>query len=222
MIHLFPHWNWKGREGEVIPVLCYTNCDAVELFLNGKSIGEKRIEFPRQGNSGAWDRYDKPLVNPTTADLHLEWDVPYEAGTLRAVGKKDGKIVATEEVRTTGAPYAIRLRADRDTLSAGERDVAGITAEIVDAVGNVVPTAGNFVRFSLAGPGKIIGVDNGDPADHSLFKSDSRRAFNGLCLAVVQTKGTAGTISFTAGSEGLKGSTIEVTVEGGNPLPSLP
>ena len=67
MIHLFPHWNWEGREGQVIPVLCYTNCDAVELFVNGKSFGEKRLEYPRQGTSGGWNSYDKPRVHPTTA-----------------------------------------------------------------------------------------------------------------------------------------------------------
>ncbi len=104
MLHLFPHWNWEGREGQIIPVLCYTNCNEVELFLNGKSYGEKRIEFPRQGHSGAWNKYANPVVNPTTADLHLEWDIPYEPGTLKAVGKIDGKIVCTEELRTTGEP----------------------------------------------------------------------------------------------------------------------
>jgi beta-galactosidase len=229
MIHLFPHWNWPartpsegGREGQVMPVLCYTNCDAVELFLNGKSFGEKRIEFPRQGNSGAWDRYDKPLVNPTTADLHLEWDVPYEPGTLKAVGKKDGKPVFTEEVGTTGIPAAIRLRVDRDTLNAGERDVANVEVGIVDAKGKVVPTADNLVFFSLKGAGKIIGVDNGDPADHNRYKADRRRAFNRLCLAVVQSSDKPGLITLTATSGDLKRSRIRIAVRNGNPLPALP
>ncbi len=107
MVHLFPHWNWPGREGQAIPVLCYTNCSAVELFLNGKSFGEKRIEFPRQGNSGSWNGYDKPRVFPTTSDLHLEWDVPYEPGFLKVIGKKDGKVVCSEEIRTAGTPAAL-------------------------------------------------------------------------------------------------------------------
>jgi beta-galactosidase len=222
MIHLFPRWNWKGREGQVISVLCYTNCDAVELFLNGKSFGEKRVEFPRQGNSGAWNRYDKPLLNPTTADLHLEWDVPYAPGTLKAVGKKSGKVVCTQEVRTTGASSAIRLRVEHDTLNAGERDVANVEVEIVDAEGNVAPTADNLVHFSLEGDGKIIGVDNGDPGDHSTYKVDQRKAFNGLCLAVVQSSDKPGTITLTATSGDLKKATVEIIVRKGNPLPGLP
>jgi beta-galactosidase len=88
MIHLAPHWNWKGKEGKVLQVMAYTNCDSVELFVNGRSFGIKALEFPRQGNSGGWNRYDRPPVNTTTGDLHLLWDVPYETGTLKAVGKK--------------------------------------------------------------------------------------------------------------------------------------
>ena len=82
VLHLFPHWNWPGREGQVIPVLAYTNCNIVELFLNGRSLGEKRLEFPAQGTSGGWNTYALPGVNPTTNDLHLSWDVPYEPGVL--------------------------------------------------------------------------------------------------------------------------------------------
>jgi beta-galactosidase len=109
MLHLFPHWNLEGREGRVIPVLAYTNCDAVELYVNGKSYGEKRLEFPRQGNSGGWNRYEFPQKFATTAELHLSWDVPYEAGIVKAVGKKNGQIVCTEIIETTGKPAAIRL-----------------------------------------------------------------------------------------------------------------
>jgi beta-galactosidase len=222
MIHLFPHWNWKGREGQVIPILCYTNCDAVELFLNGKSFGEKRVEFPRQGNSGAWNHYDKPLVNPTTADLHLQWDVPYEPGTLKAVGRKDAKIVCVEEIQTTGAPAAIRLKVDRDTIDAGERDIAHVEVEIVDEGGNVVPTADNLVHFSVEGAGRLTGVDNGDPADHSSYKTNQRKAFNGLCLVVIQSSDKPGTITLTATSRDVKKSTVEIIVQKGNPLSALP
>jgi beta-galactosidase len=88
VLRLFPHWNWPGREGQVIPVLAYTNCNSVELFLNGRSIGEKRFEFPAQGTSGGWNTYAQPVVRATTSDLHLSWDVPYEPGVLRAVGKR--------------------------------------------------------------------------------------------------------------------------------------
>ena len=123
MIHLFPHWNWKGKEGQIIPVMVYTNCDTVELFLNGKSWGMKSLEFPRQGNAGSWNRYEKPPVYAATGDLHLSWDVPYTPGVLKVVGRKGGRVACEEEVRTTGEPAAIRLSADRDSITT-HRDVA--------------------------------------------------------------------------------------------------
>src|SRR5919106_3204473 len=125
VLHLFPHWNWPGRAGQVIPVVAYTNCNIVELFLNGRSLGEKRLEFPAQGTSGSWNTYARPVVNPTTSDLHLSWDVPYEPGVLRAVGKRrDGTVACNAEVRTAGPPAAIKLTAERDTISNGVGDVA--------------------------------------------------------------------------------------------------
>ena len=128
VLRLFPHWNWPGRDGQVIPVLAYTNCNIVELFLNGRSLGEKRLEFPAQGTSGGWNTYALPLVNPTTTDLHLSWDVPYEPGVLRAVGKRrDGTVACRREVRTAGPPAAIRLSVDRDTITTGAGDVAHVT-----------------------------------------------------------------------------------------------
>jgi beta-galactosidase len=212
MIHLFPHWNWKGREGQIIPVLCYSNCNSIELFINGKSLGEKRMEFPRQGHSGAWNRYDKPQVFPTTADLHLQWDVPYEPGIIKAVGKKDGKIVCTEEIHTTGKTSAIGLSLDQDTINAGNRIIENIEVEVLDSNGNVVPTADNLITFSIEGEGEIIGVDNGDPKDHDSYKTSQRRAFNGLCFVVVQASGKKGTIKLTAQSDGLKEAIINIDV----------
>ena len=213
MVHLFPHWNWAGRAGQVIPVLCYTNCDAVELFLNGKSFGEKRMEYPRQGNSGGWNLYDKPQVHPTTSDLHLQWDVPYSAGVLKAVGKKEGKIVCTEEIRTTEAPDAIKLKADRKSISADGRDVVHIEFSVVDKNGNIVPTADNLIKFTIEGEGKLIGVDNGNPVDHDSYKIPQRKVFNGLGLAIIQSSGKAGNIKLTAKSERLKAAEIGINVK---------
>ena len=102
MIHLFPHWNWKGQEGKIIPVICYTGCYRVEVFPNGTSYGTKAYQFPRPGTSGGWNRYAKPPVQTTTADLHLAWDVPYQPGTLRVVGYKDGQEVCATDISTTG------------------------------------------------------------------------------------------------------------------------
>jgi beta-galactosidase len=149
MIHLFPHWNlpagqasWNAK-GKVIPVMAYTNCDTVELFLNGKSFGAKAVQFPRPGNSGAWNRYDTPPVSVTTSDLHLSWDVPYEPGILKAIGRRGGKIVAQEEIKTAGMPVAVRLTTDKNTINAGPADVAHIKAEVIDENGYAVPDAAN-------------------------------------------------------------------------------
>ncbi|MCK9210127.1 MAG: DUF4982 domain-containing protein [Ignavibacteriaceae bacterium] len=214
MIHLFPHWNWNGKEGQIIPVLCYTNCDAVELFLNGKCFGEKRLEFPRQGNSGGWNLYDKPQVHPSTADLHLSWDVPYQPGTLKAVGKKDGKIVLVEEMHTAGEPAALQLQVDRATLNSNSQDVTIITVKVIDAESTVVPIADNLIQFSIEGEGKIIGVDNGNPVDHDPYKSNKRKAFNGLCLAVVQSTEKAGKITVTVKSDGLRSASVGIVSQG--------
>ena len=210
MIHLFPHWNWKGKEGQVIQVMAYSNCDSVELFLNGKSFGIKASQFPRPGNSGAWNRYDVPPVGITTGDLHLTWDVPYEPGTLKAVGRKGGKIAVEEEIKTTGAPATIRLSVDRDTISADQRDVAHVKIEVVDENGYIVPDADNLIQLKIDGFGNLIGFDNGNPADHTSMKSNERKTFNGLALAVIQSSNTEGKINITASSPSLKGASIEI------------
>jgi beta-galactosidase len=212
MVHLLPHWNWAGREGQVIPVLCYSNCSSVELFLNGKSFGVKSLEFPRPGTSGGWNTYAQPPVLPSTADLHLSWDVPYEPGILKAVGYRNGKPVCEEMITTAGPAKALVLTADRDTLSAAPDTVAEVTVKVVDAQGNMVPEAANLVSFAVDGPAKLVGVDNGDPANHDSYQASSRPAFNGLALAVVRLTGTAGRVSVTATSPGLAPATVRINV----------
>ncbi len=212
VLHVFPHWNWKGKEGQFVPVTCYTNCDTVELFLNGKSVGLKGYAFPRLGMEGRYGNYPaRARVPRTTADLHLEWDVPYEAGTLKAVGTKDGKVVSTVEVMTTGEPAAIGLSVDRANIMADRRDVAHIAVQILDGQGRVVPTADNEVTFEIAGEGKLIGLDNGDPQSHEDYKSNRRRAFNGLCLAILQATAKAGQIRVTANAPGLQAAAVTIS-----------
>lgn len=213
MIHLAPHWNWKGKEGKVLQVMAYTNCDSVELFLNGKSFGIKALEFPRQGNSGGWNRYDRPLVNITTGDLHLTWDVPYEAGELKAVGRKGGKIVTEEKITTPGAPARISLSADRTSIQAKPSEVVHCTVTILDANGNIIADANNLVTLTVEGAGQLIGFDNGNPADHTSMKSKERRTFNGLALGVIQPGVKAGTIKIKATSPGLQEMTVDVLVQ---------
>jgi beta-galactosidase len=212
MVHLFPHWNWKGRQGQFIPVTCYTNCDTVELFINGRSVGVRGYEFPRYGMQGRYGNIaprDRALR--TTADLHLSWDVPYEPGTLKVVGTKDGNVVATVEISTTGEPAAIRLSTDRAELAADRRDVAHIVVEILDQQGRVVPDAANDIAFTLQGEARLIGVDNGDPQSHDSYKTPHCKAFNGVCLAVVQSTAKAGRIRIAASSPALR--PAELTIE---------
>ncbi|HEY1221296.1 MAG: sugar-binding domain-containing protein [Bryobacteraceae bacterium] len=211
MIHLFPYWTWKGKEGEFIPVLCYTNCDTVELFLNGKSLGVQGYWFPRSGMENKYGNFPaRARAARTTADLHLAWTVPYQPGTLKAVGVKDGKVVSEVEIVTAGEPAAIGLSVDRNAILADRRDVAHVTVQILDARGRVVPDADNEVTFQIQGGGKVIGLDNGNPLSHEDFKSDRRKAFNGLCLAIVQSTGKGGQIQMTATSPGLRSGSVTI------------
>lgn len=222
MIHLFPHWNWEGREGQTIPVLAYTNVDAVELYLNGRFLGEKRVEFPRQGTSETWNHYDDPPVFATTADLHVRWDVPYEPGVLRAVGRRGGEVVVETELRTAGAPAALRLAVDRDTIRSGERDVAHVTVEVVDAHGVVVPEADDMIEVSIDGPSRILAVGNGDPTDHTRYGIPRRKAFHGLALALIQSTDETGRVRVTVSAEGLGEASLDLVVVRGEPRPRLP
>ena len=213
MVHLFPHWNWKGREGQFLTVACYTNCDNVELFLNGKSVGMKGYAFPRFGMQGRYGQQGPQAMNGarTTSDLHLSWDVPYEPGTLRAVGTKNGQTVATQEISTTGDPAAVELSVDRETIRADRRDVVHVTVKVVDAQGRVHPDADNEIAFEIQGEGRLIGVDNGDMSNMEDYKGKQKKAFHGMCLAIVQSGANAGQIRVTATSPGLKAATVAVT-----------
>jgi beta-galactosidase len=215
VLHLLPHWNWPGRRGQSIPVLAYTNCTSVELFLNGRSLGEKRLEFPAQGTSGGWNSYAQPFVDVTTDDLHLTWDVPYEPGVLRAVGRRrDGTVACHAEVRTAGAPAAIRLSVDRDTITVVPGDVAHVTFEVVDSAGTVVPTAADVVQFAVTG-GSIVALDNADLQDLESYRADRRRAFEGRGLAIVRAA-QPGLLRLTASAEGLREASVQIVARAGN------
>jgi beta-galactosidase len=163
----------------------------------------------RYGNTAARDR-----VARTTADLHLAWDVPYEAGVLKAVGMKDGAVSMTTEVATTGEAAAVRLTADRAEMAADGRDVAHLTVEVVDAEERVVPDAAQEVVFEVEGEGRLIGVDNGDPRSHDGYKLNRRKAFNGMCLGVVQGSGKTGAVRVKATAEGLQAGMVTVVAKG--------
>jgi beta-galactosidase len=214
VLHIFPHWNWTGREGTVISVMCYTNCDTVELFLNGSSWGIKGYAFPRPGMEKHYGNYPaRTQVLQSTGDLHLSWDVPYVAGTLKAVGVKDGKVVSTVQVSTTGEPARLFLSADRVGLNADRRDVAHVTVEVQDVNGLRVPTANNAVRLQVHGEGRLLGMDNGDPVNHESYQSAQHKAFNGLCLAIIGTTDRAGDMEIVASSANLAPATLRLTTQ---------
>ena len=194
VLHIAPHWNWSGREGQPIDVWVYSNADNVELFLNGKSLGKK--DMPRNG--------------------HLQWSVKYEPGILSAVGYKNGREIKAK-VETTDRPAEVVITPYKTTMLADGKDATVINVTVVDKQGREVPDANNLIKFSVDGDAKIIGVGNGDPSSHEPDKcSDGnwqRTLFNGKCQVILRSGRTAGFIKFNATSEGLwKGSTDIITI----------
>ncbi len=211
MVHLLPHWNWPGAAGGVIPVVAYSNCAAVELFLNGRSLGVKSREFPSEGVTGSWNNYAEPKIEATTADLQLVWDVPYEPGELKAVGyDRQGRVSAQDIVRTARQAASLELTVDRPSVTSGVRDVASVTVRALDADGVFVPLADNQVTFEVSGPAKLIGVDNGDPESHASYQGSTRALFNGMALALLQSTPESGSIRITARAQGLRDSSLQI------------
>ncbi|WP_206598686.1 glycoside hydrolase family 2 TIM barrel-domain containing protein [Rufibacter ruber] len=191
MVHLLPHWTHPGKEGVAIPVVAYTNAETVELFLNGKSLGEQKMP----------------------EDLQIVWQVPYQAGTLKAIARQGGKVVAETSVSTAGAASNIRVTPDKKQARANKRDVIHMEVDITDTQGNLAPEADNLVKFTLTGPGKIIGVENGDIIDFASMKIPQRKAFKGKCLVMVQTTDKPGEIVLKANADGLKSGEVKVQVK---------
>ncbi|MDQ6422163.1 Ig-like domain-containing protein [Paenibacillus sp. LHD-117] len=201
MVHLLPHWNWTA--GTSVRVLAYTNAQKVELFLNGKSLGER--SYVNQTTS-----FGVPYKETTDGKTYLEWAVPFQAGTLEAVAKNEaGEIIARDQVVTAGAPAAVRLTADRHVMTADGEDLSFITADIVDSEGNIVPTADHLIQFTLSG-GELAGVDNGNAASVERFKDTKRKAFNGKALAIIRSDEEAGEMQITAKVSGLLGDSAKV------------
>ena len=190
VLHILPHWNWPGRQGEEINVWVHSNCQRVELFLNGESLGEQTMKL----------------------NSHLEWKVKYAPGRLVAQGVYNGKVVTTQ-VETTGSPAALVIEPDRKTVTANGVDVSLVTVRVVDDEGRTVPVASNEITFTVAGTGRLLGAGNGDPSCHESDKGALRTAFNGLCLAIVQASHTAGAITVRADSDGLRPATVSIDAQ---------
>lgn len=189
VLHVFPHWNWPGMEGQEIAVWVHSNLDRVELFHNGQNLGAKDMQ----------------------KDQHLAWNVKYAPGTIEARGYKDGKQVMTAKRETTGPAAKLVLRPDRLEISADGEDVAICTVEVQDAQGRVLPITENQVTFKVTGPGEVIGTGNGDPTNHEPDPGSTRKAFAGLCMAIVQSSQTAGRLTVEATSPGLTAATASIT-----------
>jgi beta-galactosidase len=183
VLHLFPHWDWHGREGDEIPVWVHSNLDEVELFVNGESLGSQKV--PHLG--------------------HVEWKVKYAPGFIEARGSKDGKVVLKEKRETTGPTIAIRLTANRTEIDADGADVAILKVEALDKEGRPVPTEGNLIGFKVTGAGSLIGVGNGDPNCQESDKEPKRSLFNGLAQVIVQSTKWPGEIHIEAAKEGWDG-----------------
>lgn len=181
VLYIFPHWNWNA--GQTVDVWAYyNNADEVELYLNGVSLGKR---------------------SKTGDDLHVMWRVKYEPGTLKAVSRKDGKVVLTKEIKTAGEPVSISMKADRSTIKADGKDLSFVTVELLDKDGNANPLANQLVKFTIEGEGAIVGTDNGDQNDHVSLKKPERHLFYGKCLAIVQNNGKAGKTILKASVEGM-------------------
>lgn len=209
-LHILPHWNWKGREGEITPVFVYTNHPSAELFINGKSQGRRTKDLSvKVQNSG-----DKESVANLKRQhrYRLMWmDTRYEPGTVKVVAyDENGKAVAEKEIHTAGAPHHIELTADRTELTANGKDLSFITVKVVDKDGNLCPDANHLVRFKVKGAGTFRAAANGDPTCTKMFHEPEMPLFNGMLTAIIQSDKKGGDILFEATAKGVKGAVVRV------------
>ena len=186
---LFSDWSPRATTPHDEDVEVYSNCEQVELFLNGKSLGTKA----------------RPVD-----DAPRNWKVPFAAGTLKAVGINNGQVVASYELRTAGKAAKINLEVNRKTVTPVWDDVVYVTATVVDDKGVLVPSADEPINFKIAGPGVIAAVDSGNNNSHEQFQTSERRAYQGLCFAMIKAKSAAGRISIEASAPGLESGRISV------------
>lgn len=187
-------WNWAGHEGEKLLVHVYTRSQQVKLELNGKIVGEQKVDMGKS--------------------ITATFEVPFEPGTLIAHCYDNGKESASQTLETTGKPVAVRLVADRTRIRADRNDLSYVRAEIIDFKGNIVPDADDtMVNFEAIGNGKVAGVGNGNPRDMSSFQQPKKKAFQGICLAIIRPETTPGKINVRATAEGLKEASVIITAK---------
>ncbi|REE83284.1 beta-galactosidase [Lutibacter oceani] len=194
-LHILPHWNWKGREGEKTPIFVYTNYNSAELFVNGKSMGVQK-----KNNSTSQNRY------------RLMWmDVNYEPGTLKVVAlNEEGEPVAEKEIKTAGKPYKIVLNPDKKTINADGKDIVFVEVSVVDKKGNPCPTATNQLKFKVKGKGVYRAACNGDATSLELFHLPTMKLFSGKLVVLVQSIDEAGSINLQVTGKGLKSAKLDI------------
>lgn len=206
-LHLLPHWNWPGQEGHFRQVVCYTNCEEVELYINGRMVGKKGLYCPRLGAVNIW--YERFGSCATTNDLHLVWDVPYEPGELKAIGYRNGKKIEERVLRTANEAAVLRAEPWRTEVAPG--GIFQLEVSAFDATGNPVPTADHTVRCRIDGPAHLLGMDNGSVTDLRLCSEPECKLFSGRLLAALMADGPGKVrVSFTASD--LKPAEIELSV----------
>lgn len=212
VLHLCPHLSLAPEGGaRVYPLVCYTNCFSVELFVDGESYGVKAYEFPAQGMTERWAHFDRPQSPITTNDLHLCWDVPYGAQEITAVARDiDGHEAARRTLRPSGEPTQIMARADVDAMPADGRSVAQIEIELADKDGRLVPHRDRLLSVAVEG-GELLGMDNGDPYCLEPYRSGKRPSYRGRAYAVIRAPKRAGDIVVRVSSEGLGETALHIS-----------
>ena len=210
-LHILPHWNWAGREGEVTPVFVYTNYHKAELFINGKSQGvvEKDSTVTVYNSADA----ESQRTFKRQRRYRLMWmNTKYEPGTLKVVAyDAQGHVAATREMHTAGVPYAIRLEADRTSLTADGKDLSFVTVSVVDKDGNLCPLADNEIKYTVTGAGHYKAGTNGNPASLESLQRPQMKVFSGQMSAIISTTERPGTITVKASAKGLKTATLKLT-----------
>jgi len=221
MIYVFPHRNINHKnktDGQIKPVLCYTNCEYAELFVNDKSYGKKAYSYPAYGMTETYGHWDKDPVAANTDDMFLSWDVPETNDPIEAVGYNNGKEVCRHKIEAAGEPAAIRAQSDTKILKADGRDIAHIEIRLEDANNNLNPVAANAVSVKVEGAADLLGIDNGMPDSHESFKGNTMNAAGGLLLAIIRAKQTPGPITIKITAKNLTPTTVELQATGNQPL----
>ena len=209
-LHILPHWNWKGREGEVTPVFVYTNYPSAELFINGKSQGKRTKDLSVTVYNSA-DSVSMMSLKRQQRYRLMWMDTKYEPGTVKVVAyDENGKAVAEKEIHTAGKPHHIELVPDRRMLQADGKDLCFVTVKVVDKDGNLCPEATDEIRFKVKGSGVYCAGANGNPASLESFQIPRMKVFSGMMTAVIQTTDKAGAIVLEATGSGLKKATLTV------------